>query len=134
MEVRRTRRIACKAALLALLALPVFALSSPPAGARGVPMARAEQTARQAVLQHSSYREIGAARTPLVTRSCWRAAARAVRCSLYVEVPNPCTLDPGAEKVCAQALWQRRWLVEVKRGAGGAPVAHILRIGSGPSA
>src|SRR4051812_43638164 len=60
MEVRSTRRIVCKAALLALFALPVFALSSPPAGARGVPMARAEQAARQAVLQHSSYREIGA--------------------------------------------------------------------------
>src|SRR5436190_11993278 len=129
MEVRSTRRIACTLACLGLL----MAALAPAADARGLTLARAERAARQAVLQHHSYREMGTARTPLVTRSCWRVAKGAARCSLYAEVPNACELDPGEDGVCAQAVWQRRWLVAVKRNAGGTPAARIVRISSGPA-
>jgi hypothetical protein len=131
MEARRTSRVAWKLAPLALLAALALALPATAPGGRGrLTLARAERAARQAVRQHPSYRQIGASRTPLVTRSCWRVAVQTARCSLYVVVPNPCALDPRAGIMCAQALWQRRWLVEVK---GATAAAQIVRISSEPA-
>jgi hypothetical protein len=130
LEVRIARRITCKVACLGLLAMALPAV----ADARGLTLTRAERVARQAVEQHDSYREMSSSHSPLATRSCWRAAGRAVRCSLYALVPSACDLDPHREMVCAQALWERRWLVQVKRNAGGKPAARIVRISSGPAA
>jgi hypothetical protein len=125
-------RFACKAAILAI-AVAVAAACSPAVSAhRSLTITRAEAVARQAVLAHSSYRQITATRTGLVTRRCWRAAGAAVRCSLYVVAPTPCALQRDTGAVCAQALWERRWLVEVRRARHGA-AARILKISSGPS-
>lgn len=130
LEELSIRRIACRLACLALLVGAFPAL----ADAHRLPLTRAERAARQVVVQHHSFREIGTSRSPLVTRSCWRASGGLVRCSLYVRVPSPCELDPRRDTVCAQALWERRWLVEVKRDAGGKPAARIVRISSAPAA
>jgi hypothetical protein len=132
MARRRTSRIAWKAAVFALLGAATLWLATASAGARGLTLARAEHAARQTVLQHPSYRQIGTARSPLATRDCWRVSARTARCSLFVVVPSPCALDPQAE-LCAQARWQRRWLVEVKRDAGGSVAARVVRISSSPA-
>jgi hypothetical protein len=133
MEARRTRRFACTAAVLATVVATAGVLSSGAAGSHSLTMARAEKVAREAVLAHRSYRQITATRSGLVTRSCWRAAGAAVRCSLYVVTPNACALHGESGAVCAQALWERRWLVEVRRERPGM-AAHILRISSGPAA
>ena len=114
------------ALLAAALLLPA------PASARALTRARVEHAARHAVLQHPSYRQIGAARSRLEVRSCRRVSPRAAMCSLSVTVPSPCALDPHA-MLCAQALWQRRWLVEVRREAGGSLAARVVRITSNPA-
>jgi hypothetical protein len=132
MEDRRTSGIGWEAAAFALLvAAALFLPAAAPAGARTLTRARAEHAARHAVLQHPSYRQIDA-RSPLQVRACWRVSPRAALCALYVTVPSPCALDPEAE-LCAQALWQRRWLVEVRREAGGSLAARIVRITSQPA-
>jgi hypothetical protein len=132
MEARRTRRFAFTPAILVIVLVATAAALSPGASARrGLSVARAEVAARDAVLAHSSYRQIRATRSALATRRCWRVAA-GVRCSLYVVAPNPCALSKDPAGVCVQALWERRWLVEVAPGRHG-PAARILRISSGPS-
>jgi hypothetical protein len=140
MDVRPTGRFAFKAAILAIVLGGTAAASvlspmlSPAAAAgRGISIARAEAAAREAVRAHDSYRRINPSRSGLVTRSCWRAPAARVRCSLYVVAPTPCALDANlAGDVCAQVISKRRWLVEVRRGPHG-PAARILTISSGPS-
>jgi hypothetical protein len=116
-----------------IVLLATATLSPGASGRRGISVTRAEVAARQAVLAHPSYRQIASTRSGLVTRGCWGVARGGVRCSLYVVAPNPCALsdDPGG--VCVQALWERRWLVEVRRGRHG-PAGRILKISSGPSA
>jgi hypothetical protein len=139
MEARRRRRFA-PAAILVIAVVVVAAASAvlstvllPGAsGRRSLSIARAETAARGAVLAHRSYRQIASTRTGLVTRSCWRAGG-GVRCSLYAVAANPCALTSDSGRICAQALWERRWLVEVRRGRHGT-AAHILKISSGPSA
>ncbi len=118
--------------VLPVMARPPAAASPTATGGRTLGMARAERTARAAVLAHPSYRQIRTRRTGLVKRSCWRVPAGSVRCSFYVVVPSPCALRDNPAGVCAQALWERRWLVEVKPGR--ATAAHIVRISTGPSA
>jgi hypothetical protein len=132
MEARRRRRFALEAAILVIALVVVAAFSPGASGRRAITIVRAEAVAREAVLVHRSYRQITSARTGLVTRSCWRAAKGGVRCSLYVVAPNPCALEPSPGEVCVQALWERRWLVDVRRGRHGT-AAHILKISSGPS-
>jgi hypothetical protein len=46
-------------------------------------------------------------------------------------VPNPCALGDDRDGICAQALWERRWLVEAKPSRQGVR-ARILKISSGP--
>ena len=138
MDVRRARRFGCKAAILVIVivvtSVGLGAAGSPGAeGRRSVGLPRAETAARTAVLEHRSYRIISSTRTGLVTRRCWRAPAARVRCSLYVVAANPCALNRDAGGLCAQALWERRWLVEVRRERRGV-AARILKISSGPSA
>jgi hypothetical protein len=129
MDARQTRRLARGAAIL-VIAIMAAAYPAPAASARnGIRLARAEAAARDAVVEHRSYRTINSTRTGLVTRGCWRAPSARVRCSLYVVVPSPCALGRG--DLCAEALWERRWLVEVRRAQGGL-AARILRISSGP--
>jgi len=131
MEARGMRRFACTAAILAIVVVLAGVFSSAASGRRSVTIARAETIARDAVLAHRSYRQITATRTGLVTRSCWRVDGAVVRCSLYVVAPNPCALQDDGATVCAQALWERRWLVEVRRGRDRA-AAHILKISTRP--
>ena len=131
MEALGTRRFACTAAVLAIVVAVLGVLSPAAVGGRSLTIARAEAVAREAVLAHRSYRRIRATRSGLVTRSCWRVEGAAVRCSLYVVAPNPCALEDDAAAVCAQALWERRWLVEVRRARHGA-AARIRKISSGP--
>jgi hypothetical protein len=117
-----------------VIAVAVVGAFAPGAsGRRSLSLERAEATAREAVVAHRSYRQITSTRTGLVTRSCWRVPAAGVRCSLYVVTPNPCALDSDPGQICVQALWERRWLVEVRRGRHGT-AARILKISSGPSA
>jgi hypothetical protein len=133
MEAIRRRRLALGLGMLATaLALGAIVNVVPSAG-RGLSITRAEKAARKAVLAHPSYREITATLGGLVTRSCRRTSRSAVRCRLYTVVPSPCSLDRDADTVCAQALWERRWLVRIVRGRHGTPDAHILKISSGPS-
>jgi hypothetical protein len=129
MDARRMGRFARGAAILVIASFAAAYLA-PGASGLGIRLTRAEAVARAAVLEHHSYRKIGSTRTGLVTRRCWRAPAARVRCSLYVVAANPCAL--GDDGVCAQALWERRWLVEVRRARGGM-AARILKIASGPS-
>jgi hypothetical protein len=133
MDARRTTRIAFKAAICATVAVVAVGVASADSARRGLSMSRAEAAARESVLEDPSYRKIASTQGGLITRSCWRAPTRAIRCSLYVVAANPCALgsDPGT--VCAQALWERRWLVEVMRGRHGVPATRILKISSGPS-
>jgi hypothetical protein len=141
MEARGTRSIAFKAAILVIVLVATATFSPRASGRRALTISRAEAVARDAVLAHRSYRQITSARTGLVTRSCRRAAEGTskgipkgrVRCSLYVVAPNPCALEASPGGVCVQALWERRWLVEVRRGRH-RPAARILEISSGPSA
>jgi hypothetical protein len=133
MEARLTSRFALGAAILMIVLFAASALSPGASGRQGISVTRAEAAARHAVLAHPSYRQIASTRNGLVTRGCWRVAGGAVRCSLYVVAPNPCALSDDPAGVCVQALWQRRWLVEVRRGRHG-PAARILKISSGPSA
>ena len=106
-----------------------------PSAGRGLTLTRAEKAARKAVLAHPSYRNITSTRGGLLTRGCRHASQSAVRCRLYAIVPSPCSLGgAGPDTVCAQALWERRWLVRVARGRSGATTAHILRISAGPAA
>jgi len=130
MEASGTRRFACTAAVLAIAVALAGGLSSGAAARRSLTVQRAERVAREAVLAHRSYRQITATRSGLVTRACWRSEGAGVRCSLYVVTPNACALRGGGA-VCAQALWQRRWLVEV-RPERHATAARILKISSGP--
>ncbi len=132
MDARRTTGLGRKAAILVIVAAACAAFSPAASGRRSIDIGRAAATAREAVQAHPSYRRITSTRSGLVTRSCWRAPAGAVRCSLYVVVTSPCALggDPGS--VCAQALWERRWLVAIRRGRHGL-AARILKISSGPS-
>jgi hypothetical protein len=135
-EWRANRHFFGTVAVLVALAAAALALAfaAAPASARQRPLQRAEKLARNAVRQHRSYRVIAGTRTPLTTRSCWRAGGGVARCSLYVVASSPCALDGETGKVCAQALWQRRWLVEVARPqAGHGAQARILRIASGPA-
>jgi hypothetical protein len=133
MDARRTTRIVFRAAVYATVAAAAMGVAPADSARRGLSMSRAEAAARKSVLEDASYRKIAPTQGGLVTRSCWRAPARAVRCSLYVVASSPCALgsDPGT--VCAQALWERRWLVEVMRGRHGVPATRILKISSGPS-
>jgi hypothetical protein len=132
MDVRRAIELAGKAAILMIV---VIAAVTPPiaSGRRDLSLTRAEAAARQAVREHPSYRGITATRTGLVTRRCWHARAASVRCSLYVVVPNPCALEGDPDRICVQALWERRWLVAVERKRYGV-AARMLKISSGPSA
>jgi hypothetical protein len=137
MEARPTGRLALGAAILAIVAVPVLLLgagAAPASSHGGLGLARAEAAARKLVLADSSYRELATTRDGLETRRCRHARARVVRCSLYVVVGSPCALDRDPGDVCAQALWERRWLVEVRRGRHGRAPARILKISSGPSA
>jgi hypothetical protein len=133
MDARRNTRIAFKAAVYATVAVAVAGVSPADSARRGLSMSRAEAAARNSVLQDASYRKISSTQGGLVTKSCWRAAGRAVRCSLYVVAANPCALDSDGGTLCAQVLWERRWLVEVRRGRHGVPATRILKISSGPS-
>lgn len=132
MDARRTTGLGLGAAILVIVAVVGAALSPAASGRRGIDVERAEAAAREAVHEHPSYRQIASTRGGLVTRSCWRAPARAVRCSLYVVVASPCALGGDAGSVCAQVLWERRWLVAIRRGRHGL-AARILKISSGPS-
>ena len=131
MEARGMSRFACTAAVLTIVVAVTGAFSPGAVGRRSLTIMRAETVAREAVLAHRSYRQITSTRSGLVTRSCWRVEGAAVRCSLYVVAPNACALQDDAAAVCAQALWARRWLVEVRRSPGVAS-ARILKISSGP--
>ena len=133
MDARPTTGLAAKAAILMIVL--AGAVAGPAAASAGhkLSLARAEVAARKAVREHSSYRGIDSARTDLETRRCWRGRARSVRCSLYVVVPSPCALDQEPDRVCAQSLWERRWLVAVKRSSHRI-AADILEISSGPAA
>ena len=131
MDVRVTRRLAVGAAILTIASI-LAVLPGAPSAARALKMAQAERVARDFVRQDASYRGTAAPRAPLQTRACWRTPGSRVRCSLYVVVRNACALSEGTE-VCAQALWARRWLVEVRRTRHG-PAARILKISSGPAA
>jgi hypothetical protein len=132
MDAQRTIGLAGRVAILVIV---VFAAATPAlASARPhLSITRAEAAARQAVREHPSYRGITATRTGLVTRRCWRARRASVHCSLYLVVPSPCALEDDPGRICAQALWERRWLVAVKRERRSVS-ARILRISSGPSA
>jgi hypothetical protein len=132
MDARSTIGLAGKAAILVIVVVALGATSTAASGGRGLSMTRAETAARQAVREHPSYRGITATRTRLVTRRCWRARTASVRCSLYVVVPSPCALEGDPDRVCAQALWERRWLVSVRRERHGL-TARIVKISSGPS-
>ena len=99
----------------------------------GLTLARAEGAARKEVLHHPSYERIESRLTGLRTRRCRRAARSSVRCRLYVVVPSPCSLGVEKGMVCVQALWERRWLVEV-RVRRGAPAARLLEVSAGPAA
>jgi hypothetical protein len=132
MDARRTTNLASGAAILATVALLSAAGAAP--ARHTLTMPGAEAAARDAVTAHSSFRQIAAPRAALVTRACWRSPGVRVRCSLYVVVTSPCALEPEANRTCAQALWQRRWLVEVRRDAGGPPAARIIRISAAPAA
>jgi len=131
-EWRANRRFFGTAAiLLALVAI----VAAAPASAHRRPLDRAAALARQAVRSHPSYRVIAGAHEPLTTRRCWRAKGHAARCSLYVVASSPCALEGDSGSLCAQALWQRRWLVQVALGKRRhGPRARILRIASGPAA
>jgi hypothetical protein len=132
MDARGTIGLAGKAAILMIVS--AAAVMPTTASARhGLSMTRAKAAARQVVLEHPSYRGIGATRNGLVTRRCWRTRSASVRCSLYVVVPSPCALQNDPARVCVQALWERRWLVAAKRERHGV-TARILKITSGPSA
>jgi hypothetical protein len=100
-----------------LLTGPAFADRRP-----GMQDARA--AAREAVMEHPSYRSIRSS-APLVTRSCWRLR-RTVRCSLYRWAPDPCALD-GRDGPCAQVLTRRTWLVSLSR-PGRRIRARFVRI------
>jgi hypothetical protein len=105
-----------------------------PSAGRGPSLVRAEKAARGAVLAHPSYRQIRSTRTGLLTRRCRHSSRAAVRCRLYTIVPSPCALTAGdPDTVCAQALWERRWVVRVVRTRGGTLRAHILKISAGPA-
>jgi hypothetical protein len=125
-------KLAGKAAILMIVAVTA-AIPASAAARQGVSLVRAEAAARQAVREHPSYRGIEDTHRGPATRRCWRASRGSVRCSLYVVVPSPCTLEDDPQGVCAQALWERRWLVSVKRNARGI-TARVLKITSGPSA
>lgn len=133
MEARRMRRLAFGLGVLAsAVVLAAIVYAAPSAGHR-LSISRAEKAARKTVLADPSYSQITPKRTGLVTRGCRRADRATVRCKLYTVVPSPCSLSRETDTVCAQALWERRWLVKVVRRRGGAPDAHILRISSGPA-
>ena len=129
----RTRLALALGALVTIVAMGAT-LSVVPSAGNAPSIGSAEKAARKAVLAHHSYREIRSKRTGLLTRSCRRSRGAAVRCKLYTVVPSPCALgggDPGT--VCAQALWERRWLVRVVRSRSGTSSAHILKIWAGPA-
>lgn len=128
MEARLGTRFALAACALALVA----AFPAPSAG-RGLSNPRAEAAAKRAVREDASFRRIAAPDSKLRTRRCRHVRATLVRCTLYAVVPNPCALDPDPGRVCVQALWERRWIVEVRRRRDGGPVARILRVSSGPA-
>ena len=127
MEARRKSGPAVGAAILVIASACV----SIPAEARSPKIARAERVALELVREDASYRGTARPRSPLQTRACWRAPGARVRCSLYVVVRDACALNERGE-VCAQALWERRWLVEVRRGRRGL-AARILKISAGPA-
>jgi hypothetical protein len=133
MKVRRVKKLGFGLALLASAVAVAAAASPASSSGRALSIGRAEAAARKAVLQHPSYRHITSTRTGLVTRNCRRASGSRVRCRLYAVVPSPCSLEQESDTVCAQVLWERRWLVRVERGRDGRPHAHIVRITSGPS-
>jgi hypothetical protein len=133
MEARGNSSIAIGAAILVIVLGATAAVSPGAFARRGLGITRAEAAARHAVLVDRSYRRITSTRSGLVTRRCWRVSAVSVRCSLYVVAPDPCALDPERSGVCVQALWERRWLVEVRRRRGGVG-ARIVKISSGPLA
>jgi hypothetical protein len=132
MDARRAIELAGKAAILMIVAVAAV-MPAAAAGRRGVSLTRAEAAARQAVREHPSYRGIQAAHRGLTTRRCWRASRASARCSLYVVVPSPCTLEDDPQSVCAQVPWERRWLVAVRRDSR-VLAARVLKITSGPSA
>jgi hypothetical protein len=132
MEARRTGRLALRAAILVIAVAVVGAVTPVASGHRSLNFERAERAAREAVVAHRSYRQITSTQSGLVTRACWRVPAAGVRCSLYVVAPSPCALESDPAGICVQALWERRWLVEARRGRHGV-TAHILKISSGPS-
>jgi hypothetical protein len=132
MEARSATRFARTAAVLATAAALAGVLSPGAAAGRSLTIGRAESVARGAVLAHPSYRQITKTSSGLVTKSCWRAAGSAVRCSFYAVAPNPCALRGDADGMCAQVLSERRWLVEVRRERGRA-TARMLKISAGPA-
>jgi hypothetical protein len=136
MEARRATTLALKPAILvglfAMAASVSLATSASTTARADLSIERAETTARKVVRLDTSYRRIATPRGPLVTRRCWRAHAARVRCSLYAVAPNPCALEGRTDGVCAQALWERRWLVQVVRRSGGLR-GRILAVSAGPA-
>jgi hypothetical protein len=132
MEAPRTRMFALTAAVSATVVLAACASSATPARA-ALGIERAKSVARTTVLADPSYGQITARTTGLQTRRCRRLAARRVRCTLYVVVPNPCALGTDQDRVCAQVLWERRWLVEATRDRHRVPAGRILKISAGPA-